>query len=676
MMNFTLVDAGGFTLSVLSYGLILLLPGMCLAFCFDALGFRQAPTSEKLLTGLVTGSALLPLLDSMATRFTSLDSALAFNLGLAALAILLAFKTHWRVAPSRAAIALTAVWFAIVMFEWIDFDTGSILYQPFTSFDTVKHAATVQAIHDTGTPPLDPFFLRPERVSYYYFFYTIAALSQRLCGGLADAKAATGGLTFWTGIGLFAAMRLVLERGGYLPQADSGRRSNLVLLILAASGLDVLPVLIIGLWKGKWVADPASWSEQITGWFESVIWVPHHTTALIAILFGFMAAADCFGANLRRSASAAILAAMAFASALGLSIWVTFAAVAGAAFWFALLVAERRWRAVVALAVIGLIALVLAAPQIHDLSVGRSGGIPVTLTVHSFRPADGLFGPGIMQNVARFICLPLNYFLGFGVLFAGAWLYWRDTRGQALPHNELARAITTCAFAGLVIGSFLRSIIFNNDLGWRVMLFPMTAGLMWTAAWLERFRPKPIPLAMKALLSAGYATSLYALIGLRAYYAFLPVLPHSVQVFGGNAGTQHALRLAYAWANTHLPPQAVLQHNPHEPSISTRATAFGLYSRNPVAVSDRFGSLFGADFDLVSGRLSELAPIFEDQLSAEDVKNRATKNHIDELVVSSDDPVWSQPSSWVWQAKPDYESSGVRLIPVAALPNQMAGRAP
>lgn len=674
-MNFTLVDAGGYTLSVLSHGLILLLPGMALAFCFDALGFRQAPMSEKILTGLITGSALLPLLDSMAARFAGLDSALAFNLGLAALALVLAFKTHWRVAPSRSVLALTALWFAVVMFEWIDFDTGSILYQPFTSFDTVKHAATVQAIHDSGAPPLDPFFLRPERVSYYYFFYTVAALSQRLCAGWADAKAATGGLTFWTGLGLFAVMRLVLERGGYLPQADPARRSKLVLLILAASGLDIVPVLIIGLWTGKWVADPASWSEQITGWFESVIWVPHHTTALIAILFGFMAAVDGFGKNLRRSAAPAILAAMAFASALGLSIWVTFAAAAGAAFWFVVLVAERRWRAVAALAVIGLIALVLAAPQLHDLSAGRDGGIPVTLTVHSFRPADGLFPPGIMQNVARFLCLPLNYFLGFGVLFAGAWLYWR-ARPQTQPPNELARVITICAFMGLFIGSFLRSIIFNNDLGWRVMLFPMTAGLMWTAAWLQRFPPKQIPLAMKALLGTGYATSLYALIGLRAYYAFLPVLPHSVQVFAGNADTQHALRLAYAWANANLPEQAILQHNPHAPSVSTRATAFGLYSRNPVAVSDRFGSLFGADFDLVSARLGELAPIFEGRLSAAEVKDRATKNHIDELVVTSDDSVWSQPSSWIWQAKPDYESSGVRIIPVAGLLDQTAGRAP
>jgi hypothetical protein len=71
-----------------------------------------------------------------------------------------------------------------------------------------------------------------------------------------------------------------------------------------------------------------------------------------------------------------------------------------------------------------------------------------------------------------------------------------------------------------------------------------------------------------------------------------------------------------------------------------------------------------------------LAPIFEDQLSAAEVKDRATKSHIDELVVSSDDPVWGQPSSWVWHAKADYESSGVRIIPVAGLLKQTAERTP
>jgi hypothetical protein len=675
-MNFTLVDAESFTLATLAYGVILFLPGLALGHFFDVSGFRVSDDAEKRMSGIVLGSVLLPLIDSVVLRFTTLDCALALNLGLAVAGLGLLVLKKWDSAPTRLAVTLTIVWFAIALFEWIDLDTGVNLYQPLTTFDTVKHAATIQAIHDSGAPPFDPFFLRPERVSYYYFFYTLPALAERLGGGLFDARAAFGGLTVWTGLALFGALRLFLDRGGFLPDGTSTARSRLVLVLLAASGFDAVAVTIRALWTGSWVANPLAWNEPVTDWFEGLLWVPHHIVALIALLVGVMAAVESLettkGARLR----AALVASLAFAAMLGLSVWVTLAGATAAAVWFTILLIERRWQACATLAAIGLVSLVCAAPQLHDLAAGRGGPLPIVLTVRSFSPADLFIPPGPLRLLARLVSLPLNYLLEFGVIAVGSWLYWRNHLKSGTPTNELNRVLAIMAVSGLLFGSFMRSILFNNDLGWRTVLLPSAAGLVWTVAWLGEARFALRSRVVAISLAAGYLTTLYTFVSLRFYYAALPTMPVSVQIFGAHPETQLFLRRAYNWANEHMPAEAVLQHDPHGPDVSTRSIAFGLYSRNRVAVSDRFGSLFGADLDDVSARLAELAPLFETDFPLSEVVKRARANHIDALVATSDDFVWQQPHSWVWSAPTLYANAHVRIVQTESLPIPRSDKQP
>ncbi len=663
---FTLIDAGQLLAAVLAASLIVALPGLALS---RILGFAR---DQGVLGGIVVGLAVLPLLDSLATRILGIDAALVITLGLAGWGVFATVRDGYKPAISGVAVVALIVWLAIVVGESVDLDLGGKLYQPLTVIDTVKHAATTQAILDSGAPPHDPFFLRPERASYYYFFYTLTALVQRLGFGLVSARAAFGGLVVWTGIGLFGLVRLLLARIAVRPSSD---RSLMVLTlaVLAAGGLDIIGVVRMGLLQGIWLAEPLNWNEQVAGWLESLLWVPHHVTGLIAGMVGLIALAEIASpaepdASSRNSARRAALAGCCFASALGLSVWVTLGLVATVAAWGVVLMWERRWRLLAWLVAAGALALVLAAPQMHDLAAGRAvgGAAPIVATVRAFTPIDGLIGPGPWRYVARLLALPLNYFAAFGVLASGAILYWR--RVDASPRPELGRVLVITAAAGLILGAFLKSTLFNNDLGWRVVLLPLLAATVWTIAALDRAIADTadvawarVPRFLLALLVLGWATSAYALAGMRAY----PWLSNEPQLrfMAADPATERALRVAYQRADRDLPPDAVLQHDPSRP----RAFAFALYGRHRVAVADSFGALFGADAKAVDARVDAVALIFQTPLPIASVRATAVANGIDDLIVTVDDPIWSRPDGFVWHAPAAYASDSVRIIPVATL---------
>ena len=478
--------------------------------------------------------------------------------------------------------------------------------------------------------------------------------------------------------------RLLLARTGLQALAAArddvaARRLRLILLVLlAAGGLDIVFVLRMGLLQDYWLPDPTWWNDEVAGFVESLIWVPHHVTAMIAGFTGFMALADAMersrGRTGRTVTAGVAMAALCFASALGLSVWLTLVAVTTAGLWCGALALERRWRDAGLVVLAGLVALLVTAPAIADLMAGRSAGVPIEVAIRSFSPVDAVFKTEPLRSIARAAALPLNYFAEFGVLFLGSLLFWRANARRSVHRNDMARVLTLAAIAGLLLGTVLRSTLFaNNDLGWRVLMVPQMAGLVWTAAvLLQRWSAVPtlrapaiwrlFPPLPLTLLVLGYGTTLYALVSLRAFGA-MPIREDSL-LFVSEPVNDRARRAAYEWANDHLPAALVLQHNP---SFGKRVVAFGLYSRNRVGVADIYGSLYGATVAAVDRRLADVMPIFTEDLSDRDVRARAGASGIDELVVGADDPVWAKPNSWVWRGKPDYASARVRIIPVAAL---------
>lgn len=672
-MNASLTDACGILAATLLGVPLLLLPGYALGALTGILGFRALSPGDRLLCAALLGISLLPVLDSLLVQAAGIPAAALANLALGLAGLVPAIRAlRGRIDLSAAAcgLALAGLWLGIVGYALIDIDTGTGLYQPVTVIDLVKHASLTRAIVQDGLPPVDPFFARPERAGYYYFFYTLCALIDRAGGTLVDGRTAFAGLAFWTGVGLLGLLDRLLAATGLVREASPRLVRRATLLLLPAAGLDILLVLRDRIATGLWIPMPEWLNDQVLNWPSSLVWVPHHVAATLAAWLGLLILAEAADGTRRAPGVAVAVAGIAFAACAGLSVWVCLGAVAAAGTWLTLLALERRWRDAGRLVAAGLVAALLAAPYLSGLVASRhEAGQAIVLAVRSFGPLEG-FADGPVLSLLRLILLPVNYYLAFGVFAAGAFLFWRVVPRRAAHAREAGRLLTIVAASSLLIGGFLRSAILYNDLGWRVVLLAQVAALAWTVAALARGAGTRLrlPGLLAALLLLGYATTLYGFAGMRAYrisghpsFAFLNARPD----------IDRALRMAYEWAGTYLPRSLVLQHAAAEP----RVFDFGLYGRQPVAVADREARLFGASPEAVAARLAQVGPIFSETLGADDVRLRAAAAGIGALIVTARDAPWTDPDSWVWRSRPLYASPLVRILSVQDLSQDSSGAA-
>lgn len=668
MISYSLIDLTGVMLAAALYVPIAVLPGCALA---AIAGLRQQKPVPAWAFASVLALAILPGTDSTIVRFAGLAPAIIFNLLLACVGLAVAIRRGWR-PPGAASLLIGALWLLIVVAETIDIDWSGKLYQGYVVIDMVKHAATTRAIVDTGAPPADPFVARPGDAGYYYFFYTLCALAQKLGSGLIDARAAVAGLIFWTGIALFGLARLLLARTGLVPQ-DNGRFASRVLLgLMAASGLDILAMLWSGLRNGAWYPQLDMWNEAVASWADSLLWVPHHLAAMVATWVGILILAseirDVEGGS-RPRALALLMAALAFMSAVGLSVWLTLVAVLTVTFWLMLLAVERRWRAVALLVSAGALSLILAAPHLHDMVANRAyDGPTIGPTIRAFDRWDRWAPSEAIRYAGRLLLLPLNYALELGVFLVGSLLFWRHHRSSRVHQEEVARVLVLSALASFIFASFVRATVIYNDIGWRAPLFLQLAALLWTTAEVVRIsasggvRAYPAgSAALVGLFLLGCASSIYGLVAMRAYIAMSVV--DWAEYVNRSPRIDRELRSAYASLNRRLPPDAVLQHNP----LPRRVFDFGLYSRHDVAVADRDASLYGASKAVVEQRVRDLGAIFAGSLRPAEVRRCAEGYGIDALIVTADDRVWRDRTSWLWRAPTLHASERVRVVPIAAL---------
>jgi hypothetical protein len=230
------------------------------------------------------------------------------------------------------------------------------------------------------------------------------------------------------------------------------------------------------------------------------------------------------------------------------------------------------------------------------------------------------------------------------------------------------------AAVGVLVSSFWKSAILNNDLGWRVLLLTQVAALVWSAIvigplWrltrLSRVtRDQAIPrlaVAAMAALVLGWAGTAYELLALRASHVLgMRALPR----YADHQRIDHEARLAYQWASLNNTPNTVLQHNPEQAYL----VGFGLYGSLPVAVSQRqLGPLFGASRGAVEWRIADIAPVFDGTLSADEARRRLVRNRVDLVLVTAADAVWRDAASWVWSGTPVYASERVRVLAVKSM---------
>lgn len=649
-MGQTIVEITDLLAATAVLAVLLGLSGAALGSFAGWLGAKDLAPSwgEALLLSL----AVLPAVLSVIARLVGLDVALAAQVVLALLGIPAARKIG---PPPLSALCGLLGCAVVVAVELSDFHWGGKLYHPTFAIDMVKHAATVNAILSWGLPLADPFVNRAEPAGYYYFFYTVAAMPVRLTLGTLDARAAVGALAVLNGAALLALAALLQRKS--VPNLPAAGRLSVLIALLLCGNLDIIPNIMMGLGSHLWPIELEWWTEQILPWVFSLLWVPHHVLALIAGVFGLLLICE------RPGAMGALVAGIALASCVGASVWVGLGVALAALLWLASLLIRGHRRLALALAGAGCLAGLMLVSLAVDILRGRSGqGMPIGFAVREF---PGLpVASGLANDVISLLLLPVSYFIGFGIFAVGAVMFWRDP--FLAKTTEVTRILLFVAAAGLLLGSFTRSTVINNDLGWRVVLLPQLACLVWTSAvilarnWTFRIADvRKWPAAVGALLMIGYAGNAYELVAVRAYPLLVPNPMLAPDRGWGNPDIDDEIASAYRWANIHVSRDAVLQHNPIG---DARVLAFGLYGRNRTAVADKVAMIYGAPRTEVDARLAAIAPIFTASQSAAEARARAAANGIDVLVVSSSDPVWSDRDCWVWSSPVLFASPHVRLI--------------
>lgn len=687
--NYMVQDLAASAAAFFAFLVFLVPPGYLVGHVADVLGFRRRSLLEKVLIAVVLSTAIVPISAVLVERFAGTRTALVCFAAIAlAFVALFIWNERRRCEPSKVgvrrstwfAIALVTLLVASALFSLVDLQIGSRLYPSMVAFDQSTRTAFVQAVVRTGVAPHNPFdFVTGQApvMRYFYYWYVLCALPAQMFG--LDARACLIASSAWCALALIAIALLYLKH--FLSFTNRLRRICVIAIaLLAVTGLDLIPTLLIG----RAYPDLEWWSpDQVTSWFDSFLWVPHHLAALVVSLVGVLLLWTASQSDGRRSRVwAAALAAMAFAASAGLSIYVTLVFVVFMGLWCVDTAWRHRWSDLLMFLAAGLGAAVLSRPYLHDLGTpGFSQGSFAIFGIPGFNVLENfLLGRGYISSVpASFLVrLPLavlRYAIELGFFFIVLIVAIRRRLSQSPSAQRLAWLLL---LSSLGISAFFRSgTIGSNDLGWRSALPMQFILLIWAAvfideqiearAWTRRATTRLLAYTSIAAIAVGFIGTLYQFTMLRFY----PVLVEDRKVErtwdswlppAGSVGTRvMETRSFFERLSRELPPTAVAQPNPIADNILPQ-----LYSRFQFSAIDPIcGTAFGGDVEACVQSVSSMITLFRP------VPNRPLLDpdalcdsmYIDVLVVRDTDLYWHDPNAWFWKRQPIEAASSIRAIP-------------
>ncbi|HKD08450.1 MAG TPA: hypothetical protein VKB79_21295 [Bryobacteraceae bacterium] len=675
---------GGLALALAAFPLFLWVPGASLGYAVNLLDFRSRSVPVRLALGLLISLCCCPIVTYFLVRFGGFSAAFGFfgvvwivalslairnAKGLVEAAALL-FRRHWGV------LVVCGAWIVAGGISEIDFLMPAGVMRSLNTGDAAAHVAFTNALTRTGIPPVNPFIFpgHPVHLFYYYFWYMMCSLVDQLGGSLVDARAAVQAGAIFSGFAVFAAITVYVEFFGPLVAPGRRLRTGVALALVTITGLDLLPWIfedflfrVFGKGNGAGLSIEW-WNEQVTAWLGAVVMSPHHPVGM-AICFSSLlfAVGAVWKTEGRQRIWAIAVSALGFASAAGVSLYVTFAFGAGIGIWI-WVAFLRGWRKYIwPLAIAGVIAGLLYLPFATELrSASQFGKSPVALTIRAFTPVD-YWLPSILRflkqrpdiiMLLRLVCLPLNYFLELGFFFVCAVFYWRWRRAErrSLAPEEVLLA---CIAAGsILICTFLRSTFRWNDLGWRGFLVAQFVLLLWA-----------VPVAMDLVERRGTAASpsrrlvlwACALIGFAGTVGELGSMrinfegPHGPDTLGWRA--------AYQWVDRNAPPDAVVLLN-GDVALDLFSSLYGY--RQVVAVGRAYATFFAVG-DWSEKVLSDTAEFYRHDRRASDLVDFCRRYGITIVVVLSEDPIWSDRKSWVWRLRPAMATGTARVFRVEDL---------
>jgi hypothetical protein len=392
------------------------------------------------------------------------------------------------------------------------------------------------------------------------------------------------------------------------------RRSWIVVGLLAVTGLDLIPALVL-LFANRLhllsTLPPSAewWNEQVDGWVYTVLWEPHYICALIACVTGLLVIWES------RRVACMVVAALCFATAVGSGSFVALVFAAFLALWVVF-----HFRESVPLLIAGLLTVLFSLPYLATLrgpaeNVGSSSLL--TFAVRHFSPFP-------LPLIGNLLTLPLNYFLELGFFAACVFVGYR----RKLVRNEWM--LMLMAFTSILICTFVKSgATPNNDLGWRGFLVAQFALLILSAGYLEKVRPTGF---LKTLLVIGLLGTGYDLLLTR----FFPMLSDAGEVpklkwlaLDRKLGERTAAnREAYEWLHNHSSQTAVLGQNPDVDAVDV---FYGLYADRKTVAGDRTCTI---GFGGTAAECARVAPLLASPAGA------CRQLPIDFYILKDMDPAW------------------------------------
>jgi hypothetical protein len=682
MTNFTLLDIFGTLRALPFFALIFLAPGYCLGRASNVLGFRRRGAAEQWLLSMGLSIVVMPITLNLLSRWFSLRVTvpLCWLLAVIAAADLLArwrrnrFSIDFSMRRSTAAaIGLAILWAVVCVVSLPDLQLGHRLYSTAAVADLGVRSAFVASAMHGGAPPANPFFFPGSivKLRYYYYWFVITTIPGVAAG--VQPRAALFASSIWSGWLLAAAISLFLKHF-YGVRRRIRAASVVAMALLGVTGLDILYVLFLYLKYRIVLSDIEVWdTDHVESWVNSLLWAPHHVAATSAAMLGFVFlwhAGRKSEHTLRQRTLLAALAAMGFASAAGLSVYVTFTfllfLLMASLFWLA----TRRFNQLGLYAIVAMLVLLLSAGYLHDLlATGISAGeyAAATGTAAQQSPPFAMLGlrhlpptlaPVLLRAVHQnklanillrpFFLVPIM-FVEFGFFFLVAVQQgrrdWRKrkTYTSADPITPALRDVRDIRWLGwLMLASGLwaalmmrSTAISNNDLSFRGVEIAQFILLAWGAKQIVGSIPEPdcilppphSPSSTRPphrlfrvgwlgglLLVIGFVTATDQIIMLRLYlvgsdhYAWTnPVLPQSE--FGGRLGAiNQEVREAYAALDRILPPSAKIQFGA-APKLNRQHLYYSRYQQLD-GIFPGCGIAFGGNVAQCLQLETRIAPLF------------------------------------------------------------------
>ncbi len=695
MSNFTAHDLLGSGIAVLAFAAVLYVPGYLLAFALNLFGFRQRDFAERTSWAITLSFLSVPLAGYFLGKYGGIDLLSCFFVILAAVFCCLQIsRRELPFAVCRRTFLVVGVccaWTLFVLLSLTEVQAGSKLYFSVIEFDQSYRVAFTDAVLRTGVPPDNPLYFSGhlQGLRYYYFWYVVCALPARIAG--LSARQAFVGSSVWVGFGLAVILGLFVRH--FCGVIAGVRRHTLIAIgLLAVTGADLIAA------TGSLFAQPALngemewWSiDQFYSWQDSILWVPHHTAALLCCLAAFLLlwrTQEAPGSRQQRAACVA-LASLASASAFGLSVYVAVAFLLLMLAWMAFLSRGRQknLRLLKHVLATGVLSAFLIAPFVYELTANHS----TTESGHEARAAH-LFSlsvrrmidpelithlplvatlnrthPALLDlSVRLFLLLPgLGLELGFyGAVYLLLLIRKRESPGRDDPAHETSLFLVGC---GLVMVLFIRSsVISNNDFAYRGSLLPQFFLLLLAADvlaswWIPGSTPR-IPITRRTrttlygLLLLGVAGTVYQGFMLRF---FIPIEERNRgSGFGNLPAEVYQTRKALSELARTTPRSAVVAFNPVDPRPTGRGDVvppYTFFTRALLMDADRqilnaeptCASEFGGDSTPCRAIEQWTARLYAaPAVPASAAREFCRQFGVSFLIASSHDPVWADPNGW------------------------------